>query len=98
MALLKLTDDISRSTDEGSITVGVFIDLAKAIDTVDHRILLSMLDHYGIRGVVNNWFASYLNNREQYVKIGESVSAHAQIKCGVPQGSCFGPSSFSHLY
>ena len=71
MALLKLTDDISRSIDEGSITVGVFIDLAKAFDTVDHKILLSKLDYYGIRGVVYDWFASYLSNREQYVKIGE---------------------------
>ena len=94
MALLKLTDDISRSIDEGSITVGVFIDLAKAFDTVDHRILLSKLKHYGIRGVVNSWFASYLSNREQYVKIGESMSAHAQIKCGVPQGSVLGPILF----
>ena len=94
MALLKLTDDISRSIDEGNITVGVFIDLAKAFDTVDHKILLSKLNHYGIRGTVNNWFASYLENRHQFVKIGDSISAYAQIKCGVPQGSVLGPVLF----
>ena len=94
MALLKLTDDISRAIDDGNLTVGVFIDLAKAFDTVDHKILLNKLNHYGIRGVVNNWFSSYLSNREQYVKIGESNSSLCQIKCGVPQGSILGPILF----
>ena len=93
MALLKLTDDISRSIDEGNITVGVFIDLAKAFDIVHHKILLSKLNR-GIRGTVNNWFASYLQNRQQYVKIGDSNSMYAQIKCGVPQGSVLGPVLF----
>ena len=98
MALLKLTDDISRSIDEGNITVGVFIDLAKAFDTVDHKILLSKLNHYGIRGTVNNWFASHLENRRQFVKIGDSISTYAQIKCGVPQVLCWALFLFSDLY
>ena len=55
---------------------------------------MNKLDQYGIRGVVNSWFASCLNNREQYVKIGDSISAHAQIKCSVPQGSVLGPVLF----
>ena len=94
MALLKLTEDVSRSIDDGNLTVGVFIDLAKAFDTVDHKILLNKLNHYGIRGVVNNWFNSYLSNREQFVKIGESNSSLCRIKCGVPQGSILGPILF----
>ena len=94
MALLKLTDDISKSIDEGNLTVGVFIDLAKAFDTVDHNILLNKLNHYGIRGVVNDWFRSYLTNRMQYVSIDKSNSTHSLIKCGVPQGSILGPVLF----
>ena len=47
----------------------VFIDLKKALDTVDHEILLKTLRHYGIRGIANDWFKSYLTNRMQYVSI-----------------------------
>ena len=94
MALLKLTDDISRSIDDGNVTVGVFIDLAKAFDTVDHNILLEKLNHYGIRGIANSWFASYLSNRSQYVACNKHNSTRLPIKCGVPQGSILGPILF----
>ena len=57
-ALLQLVDGLADSIDRKKVTVGVFIDLAKAFDTVDHRILLRKLEHYGVRGVVLNWFAS----------------------------------------
>ena len=58
-ALLSIVDQIREAMDKQMITCGVFIDLEKVFDTVDHSILLSKLDHYGIRGVANNWFASY---------------------------------------
>ena len=86
--------NIIKSIDEGDLTVGVFIDLAKAFDTVDHNILLNKLNHYGIRGVVNDWFRSYLIYRMQYVSIDKSNSTHSLIKCGVPQGSIMGPVLF----
>jgi hypothetical protein len=94
MALLELLDKLSQSIDEKKLTVGIFIDLAKAFDTVNHRILLEKLQHYGIRGVPLQWFQSYLSNRQQYVIIDTNKSQFATIKCGVPQGSILGPILF----
>ncbi|MFZ2540057.1 MAG: reverse transcriptase family protein [Oscillospiraceae bacterium] len=93
-ALLQLINELTNSIDKKQITIGVFIDLAKAFDTVDHRILLQKLEHYGIRGIVLNWFTSYLSNRRQYVIVDGVASALADIKCGVPQGSILGPILF----
>ena len=63
MALLELPDKLSAAIDDKLITIGVFIDVAKTFDTVDHKILMVKLEHYDIRGVVHNWFRSYLTNR-----------------------------------
>ena len=62
------------------------MDLQKAFDTVDHQILLSKRDCYGIQGISNNWFKSYLSNRKQFVSINVYDSELAEINCGVPQG------------
>ena len=94
LALLQLVDELRRSIDEGNITVGVFVDLAKVFDTVDHKIMLAKLQYYGIRGVPNKWFSSYLSNRKQYVSINNSNSIPSDISCGVPQGSILGPILF----
>ena len=87
MALLQLTDNISKSIDEHQLTIGIFLDLAKAFDTVNHKILLDKLEHYGIRGSPLNWFCSYLSQRLQYISVNHSSSASLSVKCGVPQGS-----------
>ena len=73
---------------------GVFIDLKKAFDTVDHTLLLSKLSSYGIRGIANRWLKSYLSNCTQYVSINGVNSNHKLMKYGVPQGSVLGPLIF----
>ena len=80
--------------DKMLVTWGVFLDFLKAFDTVNHKILLSKLYHYGIRGIPLNWFETYLHNRTQFVKIGSSQSNAETITCGIPQGSTLGPLLF----
>ena len=93
-ALIDITENIRTALDNGSYACGIFIDLQKAFDTVNHCILINKLNHHGIRGIANNWFKSYLNNRTQYVSIQGCNSDTEQIKHGVPQGSVLGPLLF----
>ena len=93
-ALINITENIRKALDDGNIGCGIFVDLQKAFDTVDHQILLAKLNHYGIRGVSNDWFKSYLSNHNQYVSINGYESGLAAINCGVPQGSVLGPLLF----
>ena len=93
-ALLELIEDISTSLDNKKVTVGVFIALKKAFDTIDHGLLIRKLEHYGIRGKANDWLNSYLQGREQFVQVDEHRSNLLNITCGVPQGSVLGPKLF----
>ena len=93
-ALLSLTETIRKSLDSGQFTCGVFIDLQKAFDSVDHDILISKLQHYGIRGIASTWFRSYLSKRKQFVEISGCKSMITEILFGVPQGSVLGPLLF----
>ena len=89
-----MVDKIQRAIDNKNYSCGVFIDLCKAFDTVDHHILLDKLEYYGIRGIAHKWFSSYLSNRSQFVSLGQMESGPQQILCGVPQGSVLGPLLF----
>ena len=90
-ALIQLHDKLSDAIDKGNVTLGLFIDLSKAFDTVNHDILLARLEFYGVRGVALEWFKSYLSCRSQFVQYSSSSK---YIKCGVTQGSILGPLLF----
>ena len=76
------------------LSCGVFIDLKKAFDIVDHDILLDKLNHYGFRAIINDWFSSYLKNRTQTTQVGHHIPNKANVECGVPFGSFLGPLLF----
>ena len=93
-AVILMTDRIQKAIEDKQYSCGIFLDLSKAFDTVDHRILLHKLEAYGIRGIVNEWFKSYLHNRRQFTTIGSMRSEEKIVKYGVPQGSVLGPLLF----
>ena len=74
--------------------LGIFIDLSKAFDTIDHSTLLYKLNNYGIRGTANNLIKSYLSERYQYTHFQGAESNKQNIVFGVPQGSVLGPLLF----
>ena len=95
-ALMNLTENVRQALDKGYIGCGIFVDLQKAFDTLDHEVLLSKLDYYGIRVKSNNWFKSYLSNRKQFVSINGYDSGLAEVNYGVSQGSVLEPLLFYH--
>ena len=95
-ALLSMTQQIKDIIDKGNLAIGVFIDFQKAFGTVSHKILLRKFKYYGIRGITNTWFLSYLSNRHQFVSIWDTNPDIKQIEHGEPQGSVLG-SLLSHV-
>ena len=94
LSLIHLINKISSAIDKRESTVGVLLDLSKAFDTLDHQILFTKLEHYGIRGTDLQWIKSYFSCRQQFVQFNQACSPMQTIKCGVPQGSILGPLLF----
>ena len=98
-AILNLTDDLLTSFEKGQFFLGVFIDLSKAFDIVNHNILLHELELYGIKDKCLNWFKSYLKHQQQFVSLGKYENSICwRITCGVPKGFHSWKTSVSHLY
>ena len=99
-AVAELVGEITRNKDMGLHTIGVFLDLSKAFDTLEHQVLLDKLSKYGIRGTPLDWFRSYLTGRKLRVKCmiestqKQEYSDYCDVEYGTPQGSCLGPLLF----
>lgn len=93
-AITEFVNDATTSLENKESVISVFLDLSKAFDTIDHKILLKKLEFYGIRGQALNWFRSYLTKRMQYVSYQNCISIKQELTCGVPQGSVLGPLLF----
>ena len=89
-ALIDLMEKIKKSIDNGLYGCGIFIDLRKAFDTVNHDILLMKLQHYGIRNNMLSWFKSYLTDREQFVSLNGAKFRNAGNKLWCPSSSVLG--------
>ena len=93
-AILQLVEQINQSFERNEFTLGVFVDLSKAFDTVDHQILFKKLEYYGIAGNNLRWFGNYLKDRQQFISFENNSTKKVTITCGVPQGSILGPLLF----
>ena len=94
--LIKIVNDLLIASDEKSASVVMLLDLSAAFDTVDHNLLLGILEkEIGLKGTVLSWFRSFLTGRSQRIRLGNTVSEVIEIRFGVPQGSVLGPVLFN---
>ena len=98
-ALLKVQNDILMSVDNKKVTLLVLLDLSATFDTIEHPILLNILQQdFGVTGTALNWLDSFLSDRKQRILVGDKTSdydVYFNLDCGVPQGSCMGPVLFT---
>ena len=93
-SLINVCDYWYENINDKKVNIALFLDLKKAFDTVDHEILISQLESYGVHGDAKKWFVSYLSDRYQYCSLNGCRSTAKRVTCGIPQGSCLGPLLF----
>ena len=98
-AILLITDKIQKAIERKLYFCRIFLDLSKALDTVNHDILLKKLENCGIRGIAKQWFCSYLSNRKQFVSLG-NIKSELRKTCHLwcPSGFCPRTSTFPFIY
>ena len=89
-----LTDKVRNGFEKGSLTGMILIDLQKAFDTIDHKILIEIMSSLGFAESTIRWYKSYLTNRCFIVNVGKDFSSPCKLSCGVPQGSILNPLLF----
>lgn len=94
MPIQNLVDIITENLESNKHTIGIFLDLTKAFDVLDHKILIKKLNYYGFKGLPLKWLKSYLENRKQFTIVNNLQSGLKYVKYGVPQGSILGPLLF----
>ena len=94
LAILDLYTKLVENIEGKRFSCCIFLDFSKALDTVNHNIPLEKMEHYGIRGIAQSWFKSYLTDRQQTVSVNGETARNRFINCGVAQGSVLGPLLF----
>ena len=94
LALIELIENITSNLDNNLVTTGVFIDLKKVFDTIDHSIFIKKVCHYRVGGIASSWIKNYLTNRKLFVVYDGICSDYRTMLCGIPQGSIVGPILF----
>ena len=94
-SLMRSTDHWYENIDKKKLNLTIFLDLKKAFDTVDHKLLLEKMSRYGMRDITVNWFQSYLDHRKQFSATSGQRSRAREVTCGIPKGSCLRPLLFS---
>ena len=92
--ICEFTTDIFNSISNKDITIATFLDLKKAFETVNHRILLKKLEKMGINEKLLEWIKNYLSGRLRKTICNIILSSTNNVVCGVPQGSILGPLLF----